>query len=602
MSSSTLKLALEITALDAASSVLRRLGGEVSSFARKADEVKRHFSEAWIEIGKGAAAMHYGLGAIRDVVKPAADLEEAMLNVRSNLGNAGMDARELNAQLAKVADTADLITRNTRISKVDATEIQNSLLKGGMSQASVGGKEGAGLATATLSTLSKMDPGTAAENIVNIGSAFALGDKDYGALADTLVRVDDASATSIPKLVYGLQQSASSAHTLRVSVKDAVIALGVLAPLGEQAGTAFDRFLSDTVGKTPKARKQMLALGLATQDAAGFHNKFFENGKYIGLQRSIEMVRGSLAKIKGDDGKLLAMQNIFGTEGGRAALVFATAKQGYEAIKLSAENSYSAQQKLVISMGGMNAQGERMKNTFAQLAATTFDPLKNSLTDLFKSVTKGLSDMNALAKDHPGVASTASVIAGGAAAGGGLYAMWKLLKGGGSMVKGLRAMGGTAVGVAEGKALQAATGVTPVFVTNFAQMTGGGVGGAAAAAAADVATGTVAGGVLKKLALSAGLLRAAPSMAAIAEMGASAVGVAAAAVVAAGAAGYGAGKVGMSFASDEFKNNIGGMMATIMAKLGSKDAQEALNITLHIDGKQVATVVNAHNASQAKRH
>lgn len=600
MSSSALKLALEITALDAASSVLRRLGGEVTSFAKKADEVKRHFSDAWIEIGKGAAAMHYGLGAIRDVVKPAADLEEAMLNVRSNLGNASMDARELNAQMAKVADTADLITRNTRISKVDAVEIQNELLKGGLSQASVDGKEGAGLATATLATLAKVDPGTTAVSMVRIGSAFQLADNAYGALADTMVRVDDASAANTQQLVYGLQQSAASAHALGVSVKDAVVSLGVLAPLGEQAGTAYDRFLSDAVGKTPKARKQMEALGLATKDASGFHNKFFENGKFVGMKRAIDMVRVALSKIKGDDNKLLAMQNIFGTEGGRAALVFATATMSFESISKNAENSYSAQQKMVIAMGGMNAQAELMKNTFAQLAATTFDPLKASLTDLFKSVTQGLTDMNGLAKDHPGVTNTASVLAGGAAAGGGLYALWKLLKGGGSMVKGLRAMGGTAVGVAEGKALQAATGVTPVFVTNFAQMAGGGgVGGAAA----DVATGAVAGGVLKKLALSAGLLRAAPSMAAIAEMGASAVGVAAAAVVAAGAVGYGAGKVGMSFASDDFKDKIGGTIATIMAKyFNSDDAKEALNINLHIDGKQVATVVNAHNASQAKRH
>lgn len=599
MSSSTLKLALEITALDAASTVLRRLGGEVTSFARKADEVKRHFSDAWIEIGKGAAAMHYGLGAMRDAIKPAADLEEAMLAVRSNLGSNAIAAKDLNDQLKLVADTSSLIADRTRVSQVDATLMQNELLKGGMDQKDMVGDKGSAMATATLSTLSNMDSSTAATSVVNIGSMFDLHGKEYNELADNLVRIDDAAATSIPKLVYGLQQSGFSAKALGETAKSTAIALAMLSPLGEMAGTSLNRMLQNTTGKTPQSQKLMLQMGLADEKDGKFHSKFYDNGKFIGIAKSLDLIKTKLGEVKDDGERLRLAEKIFGEEGGRAALAAFLAGKGYKEIEENAKNSYSAAQKLTITMSGMNAQADRMKNTFAQLAATTFDPLKTSLTDLFKSVTEGLADMNALAKDHPGVASTASVIAGGAAAAGGTYALWKLLKGGGSMVKGLRAMGGTAVGVAEGKALQAATGVTPVFVTNFAQMTGGGgVGGAVA----EAATGTAVGGVLKKLALSAGLLRAAPSMAAIAEMGASAVGVAAAAVVAAGAAGYGAGKVGMSFASDEFKNNIGGMMATIMANLGSKDAKEALNITLNIDGKQVATVVNDHNKRQANRH
>lgn len=76
------------------------------------------------------------------------------------------------------------------------------------------------------------------------------------------------------------------------------------------------------------------------------------------------------------------------------------------------------------------------------------------------------------------------------------------------------------------------------------------------------------------------------------------------AVAGAGAAGYGVGSLGYNYGmkGTETGDNIGGMLATIMASLGNKDAQEALNVTLHLDGEQIATVVNRRNARTASRN
>jgi hypothetical protein len=70
-----------------------------------------------------------------------------------------------------------------------------------------------------------------------------------------------------------------------------------------------------------------------------------------------------------------------------------------------------------------------------------------------------------------------------------------------------------------------------------------------------------------------------------------------------------AGYVGWQFGSmindrlsAETGNKIGEMTAKVAAFFGNKEAQQALNINLHIDGKQVATVVNAQNTTQARRH
>lgn len=81
-------------------------------------------------------------------------------------------------------------------------------------------------------------------------------------------------------------------------------------------------------------------------------------------------------------------------------------------------------------------------------------------------------------------------------------------------------------------------------------------------------------------------------------------GTAAIPLTAATAAGYGAGTLAYNHGIEgtEFGNNIGGMIATILADMGNKEAQQALNVTLHLDGEQIATVVNRRNSRMASRN
>jgi hypothetical protein len=250
----------------------------------------------------------------------------------------------------------------------------------------------------------------------------------------------------------------------------------------------------------------------------------------------------------------------------------------------------------------MNAQAERMKNNFQSLAATTFDPLKDSLKSLFDQLAGGFESLQKYMKASPNLQSAASTGLGGAAVLGGGYALWKLLKGGSGMIRGLRAIGGTAVGVAEGKVLQKAAGVTPVFVVNMpnaGSSTGGLLGDAATGAGA-----VAAGSKIKTAMTGLRLLTAAPTMTALASLGTGAMAVSAGLVSAAGLVGYGAGTLANKalIEGTPLADKIGRTIATIMASFGNKEAQQALNINLHIDGKQVATVVNAQNTTQARRH
>lgn len=147
-------------------------------------------------------------------------------------------------------------------------------------------------------------------------------------------------------------------------------------------------------------------------------------------------------------------------------------------------------------------QAGRLKVVLRQAADEFAQPINKAMA--------GLVNMGLNKKSEGGLGLTGKQLIGGTAAIiGGTYLAARL---GNTALKGvaqkLLAKGGsTAIGVAEGKALQAAAGVTPVFVTNWP---GSGVpvpgvpgginaGGGAAGGAASSAAGSLFGGALGKV-------------------------------------------------------------------------------------------------------
>lgn len=135
---------------------------------------------------------------------------------------------------------------------------------------------------------------------------------------------------------------------------------------------------------------------------------------------------------------------------------------------------------------------------------------------------------------------------------------------------------------------------------------------AAAAGAATLTSaisggkGALLGGVLAKgrglLAGGGGLLtRAGGALLGGAE---AVLGTTLGAVSASGAVGYGAGTLGYDHGlkGTDAGFNLGGTIATMMSWFGSKDAEQALQIELHMDGQQVATVIRKREDRNASRH
>lgn len=170
-----------------------------------------------------------------------------------------------------------------------------------------------------------------------------------------------------------------------------------------------------------------------------------------------------------------------------------------------------------------------------------------------------------------------------------------------------RRAGGIATGVAAGKALETAGAATPVFVVN---MPNGGIAGGGTGAT-DALLGAGAGAAAAKVfggwRAGAGMLAAAPSMAAIKMMGWRGVTAAGGAAGVAGALGYGAGSLLYNMIDETtFADKLGESIARALGFLGLDSARDAVaarekldaSLRITIDDKTGAARVTAMSSNE----
>lgn len=238
-------------------------------------------------------------------------------------------------------------------------------------------------------------------------------------------------------------------------------------------------------------------------------------------------------------------------------------------------------------------QSGRLKNSLREAADSFAKPIKDTLSSLIGfSLDK---------KEKGGLGLSGKELIGGGAG----LALGTLLAAryGNKAIGGLASRflkGGASVGagIAEGKVIEAATGVQPVFVTNW-PAGGLGAGLADTAGAAAAGGGLANAGALAKKSLKwlAGLGPAAlalggESMGSIAMLGTGAAVGAGAMAVGAGAAGYGAGSLGWKYGLEgtAFADKLGEVLARAAGLFGNDEAKRAIEINLSIDqqGRVVA--------------
>lgn len=578
--SGILTVALQITMVDLLSKGVDQIKGRMQSLASANKDVQQSFDRMTQSANHAAKAV-IATAAIANTIRPAitaaAGLEAATLKVKGNLAGSAADAADLQRQLQEVRATAVAVSAQAPFSAEDVVNIENALLKAGVLMENVAGKSGAAFAATALATLSGEAPEMVGESLARIGSQFDLKGSQYGELADWLVRVDDATATNIPELVQGLRMAGSNAKALNISAKDSVTTLGALAPLGERAGSSFNNMLIGMLGMGREQRELL----------ARYQLNFFDKGKFIGMDAAAKLLRERFGGIKDDQQRLLVLMKVFGEEGGRAANTLIGSKLGFREIEDSAGKALSASQKLSIWGEGFSASMTKLRGTARTTMAELFTPALAPLTALGNKLNDLLSLIGEFAQKNQWVGKAVSGLAYAGLAAGGVAAIGygvsalrsgrKVLKGVGG-IKGL--FGGavsTGVGIAQGKAVEAATGVTPVFVTNWP----------AGGSLADAAGGAAVGGWLKGMAGKAGTL------AKLALPFAASAGIPALALTGTGMVSYRAGQVmnagmgGLSGLATGGKYGgsgwLGDMLYDLMHRDQGRDVKNDINLTIAVD-------------------
>jgi len=250
-----------------------------------------------------------------------------------------------------------------------------------------------------------------------------------------------------------------------------------------------------------------------------------------------------------------------------------------EFVKRISGASGEVERRLPAAIANSVDQAGRLKALLGEAADSFVGPINETLTNVIQW---GLDK-----KEKGGLGLDGNdLLLGGAGVAAGVFGAARY---GGKAIGSLaKRLGGTATGVAEGKALQELAGVTPVFVVNWPAAIGGSVvdfAGAAGGGSVAKNAGKVAGRAKTLAVLAGGLPLSAWGTTA------AGFGTAAAGVTAAGLAGYGIGRAfDVSGRVDRWIQRksggltdgtevIGGSIARVLAAFGNEEARRAIEVT-----------------------
>lgn len=484
--SESLDVALRISAVGAFDGVLNRLHNRIRGLGGQARQTEADFKSMFGHIMKGVAGIAGAKYALDKTflpgVKAAGELQASLIGVEQILQGAHPHAKKLADEMARVRRNSIDVASHMKYSATALTEVTRRLLQGGVPLNAILGPRGAAFSVEALAETRGYDPSQAALQVANIGHAFQLRPNQYGKAADLVYRASLTGSGTLEQLFHNLENVSSIAHMSNPNpkmglsdLKATLVALKAIAPIGEQGGSDLAAVIQTMQGARIRGSKYMKRLGLSYYD---------KKGQFIGIDAAIERTKAAMAKLPTQQARLEAMGRIFQAGGSKAieALIMPSMPgvKSYDEMKKAIDEQASLTQAMHTWEKGMNAQLSMLHTTNKTTLATLFNPALSPITHLVKQAGQWSGELGTYASKHPGLQKAATYGTAGLAGAAGLYGVIHLLgaaRSGGRVFRSLFGkLGRTAGGIAEGKAIQATTGVQPVFVVN---MPGGGAGAGA---------------------------------------------------------------------------------------------------------------------------
>jgi TP901 family phage tail tape measure protein len=543
MSSRDLSVALRLLA--DSSSLDRGLRGGQSSVKRFAQGVKREFEmigTAWNSLGGRLATLGVGVG-VADQLRKSAMLDKTLRQTGNTAGFTGREIAGLRGELFAQS-------KMTGASVESLKEGYDAYIAAGQSAAAAREEI---KATNIAMAVTGADARTLAGGLTVAGEAFQFNLESPGMalkLLDQMAvagRKGNAELENLSGIFSRVGVNAASAGLGFEKTLGFIEALSLVERQPERLATLADSTLR-LFNNLKYSQKATEATGV----------KFFDaEGKRKDALDVLKEFRAEYQKLKTDQQRANFVQGAFGEADLDTIRGLRTFLGGDALDKVTAfeKDIKSAGGTLVRELPGAlnNAidQAGRLKTVLREAADGFAQPINQAIAGAIKY---GLDTRQM---------SGGELMGAGAGLAAGAYFGGRML--GGIAGRVLQGVGGTAAGVATGKALESATGVQPVFVTNWP----GGIGGlgsaAAGAGAAALGAKVFKGGRVGAALLGGARLGAIPMMGSGAMATAGGAGLAA--FGAGGAAGYGLNRATQGSA---FGNFIDQIAAGIARKVSGK--------------------------------
>lgn len=386
---------IEISAVDQASAVVKKVGKEFDAFGKQVDKVRGNIGGAFSGLGAGAlGAVGGGLG-LGAVLRQAGDFEYALYQTTKVTNESTDSIKEKIQSLPAALGSATELTQ-------------------GYYQVMSAGVTDSAKAMETLETASKLasvaevTQGEAIQALTKMMAGFRGEIANTSDAADLLLDIEEKGQTNVRELIPVIGDLSSMSQTLGVSYKEMAASLSLL---------------TQTAGSTSQAATQLRALELSLIKPTENMQKLlgamgYKSGQELvaqnGLAGALELVRKAAAASGMEISKFMESQEALMGYYALSSGGFAAYENILQNIGTQTGRTTESFDKFMLTFRGVEAQGLATFKNLSSIIGDEFLPsVKNSLTDFNTYLATNTEEVKTFARESAETFGTLKTNIGG---------------------------------------------------------------------------------------------------------------------------------------------------------------------------------------------
>ena len=364
----------------------------ITNLTKEQEKQLKRSQNALVRFGRdGATALgslaKYAGGALTGAItalsgysiKVGADFEAAMSKVQAISGASGTSLDALTAKAKEMGAT-------TQFSASEAAQAMQYMAMAGWKDTDMlNGIKG----IMDLAAASGEDLASVSDIVTDALTAFGMSAQDSGRFADVLAAASSNANTNVGLMGYTFKYVAPLAGSLKYSVEDVALAIGLMANAGikgEQAGTALRSTFTRLIKPPKEAADAMSKLGISVKNA---------DGSVKPLNTTLADLRKAFSKLsdseKAEYASMMAGQEAMS---GFLALVNASDDDFNKLSKAIRESNGAAAGMAKTMNANLKGQIKQFQSVTESIGISIYDKFKKPLTKAFADVNGSLGDLN----------------------------------------------------------------------------------------------------------------------------------------------------------------------------------------------------------------